>query len=228
MPSISSTQARGRWAASAAAAVPTSPRPEALTGPRPTRRSPPSRRGSPADAQFPRTGDGRRRDPGSLPAEAIARRPLRHAASGDAARPKGGDRMRAIAHAVGALMLLGSGLLALAASGAAADDLCGRPQEQLGPLFERLSKTEKLPEIHRDKAYIALHDKARDTTWTFTVAGHPAHPSAVCRRAVQDGDRLRIEMGISCGASEAECEKLVDAFEQMNQRMIQDLEKQQK
>jgi hypothetical protein len=136
--------------------------------------------------------------------------------------------MRRLARAAGVLLVLGPGLVAWLVTRAAADDLCGRPQEQPGPLFERLSKAEKLPEVHRDKGYVALHDKARATTWTFTVAGHPAHPSAVCRRPVQDGDRLRIEMGVSCGATEAECEKLVNAFEEMNQRMIQELEKQQK
>jgi len=120
-------------------------------------------------------------------------------------------------------------LLVLAADAQAqSNDLCGRPQEAAEALFERLSKVEKLPEIHRDKAYVALHDKARDTTWTFTVAGHPAHPSAVCRRPVQEGDRLRLDMNVSCGAAEAECEKLVNAFQELNQRMLRELEKQQK
>jgi hypothetical protein len=110
----------------------------------------------------------------------------------------------------------------------AADDLCGRPTEAPEALLQRLARTEKLPEIHRDKAYLALHDKARATTWTFTVEGHPAHPSAVCRRPVKDGDRLRIEMSVSCGAAEAECEKLVGAFEELNARMLKEIEKQQK
>jgi len=116
----------------------------------------------------------------------------------------------------------------LGATPALADDLCGRPMEAPEALFQRLAKTEKLPEIHRDKAYVALHDKARDTTWTFTAAGHPAHPSAICRRPVQDGDRLRIEMNVSCGAAEAECEKLVNAFQELNRHMLQEIEKQQK
>jgi hypothetical protein len=136
--------------------------------------------------------------------------------------------MRAIAGTVSALILLGFGLLPLLATGAAADDLCGRPKEAPSALFERLSKAEKLPEIHRDKAYVALHDKARDTTWTFTFAGHPAHPTAVCRRPVQSGDRVSIEMHVTCSAPEAECEKLVNAFEELNQRLVQDLEKQTK
>lgn len=123
-----------------------------------------------------------------------------------------------------------AGLLAVLAgdAGAQSADICGRPKERPEALFERLSKDEKLAEIHRDKAYIALFDKARDTTWTFTVAGHPAHPSAVCRRPVQDGGQLRIEMNVACAAAEGECEKLVKAFQELNQRMLQDIQKQQK
>jgi hypothetical protein len=136
--------------------------------------------------------------------------------------------MRAIARSVSALILLGSGPLPLLATRAAADELCGRPKEPPLALLERLSKAEKLPEIHRDKAYIALHDKARDTTWTFTVAGHPAHPTAVCRRPVQSGDRVSIEMHVTCSAPEAECEKLVNAFQELNRRLVQDLENRQK
>lgn len=123
-----------------------------------------------------------------------------------------------------------AGLLIMLTTDAVAQpgDLCGRPTEKAEALFQRLIKAEKLPEIHRDKAYVALFDKARETTWTFTVAGHPAHPSAVCRHVVKDGDRLRIDMNIACSAQEAECEKLTDAFEELNQQMLKELEKQQK
>ena len=118
--------------------------------------------------------------------------------------------------------LLGAGL----AAPARAQDLCGRAVEAPDALYARLAKTEKLPEIHRDQGYIALHDKARQITWTFTLAGHPAHPSVVCREPVQEGNRWRIEMGVSCRAADAECEKLVDAFEKLNERLVQELEKQ--
>jgi hypothetical protein len=125
-------------------------------------------------------------------------------------------------------MLVGSLVMLTADVAAQPGDLCGRPMEKAAALFERLSKSEKLPEIHRDKAYVALFDKARETTWTFTVAGHPAHPSAVCRHLVKDGDRLRIDMNIACSAPEAECEKLADAFEELNQQMLKELDKQKK
>ena len=109
-----------------------------------------------------------------------------------------------------------------------AQDLCGRPAEQPQALFDRLTKTEKLREDFRDKSYVALSDKAKDTIWTFMVPGHPAHPSVVCRHPVQDGAELRLQMNVRCNASEAECHKLVTAFQELNQRMMQEMKKQQK
>jgi hypothetical protein len=118
--------------------------------------------------------------------------------------------------------------IALSATAALGQELCGRPQEQPQALFDRLTKTEKLKEDFRDKSYVAVNDKAKNTVWTFTVAGHPAHPSVVCRRPVQDGAEMRLQMNVHCGASESECQKLVQAFQELNQRMIQELRKQQK
>ena len=118
--------------------------------------------------------------------------------------------------------------MCLLGASAFAQDLCGRPSETPETLFERMSKTEKLKELSRDKSYIALNDTAKDTVWTFTVPGHPAHPSAVCRRLVPDGNQMRLQMNVQCNASETECRKLVDAFQELNQRMILEMKKQQK
>jgi hypothetical protein len=130
------------------------------------------------------------------------------------------ERIRGFASVAGLL------LLTLAGGTASADDLCGRLREAPQALFERLTKTEKLGEGFRDKAYVTINDAAKGTIWTFTVAGHPAHPSAVCRQPVQDGDAIRLEMGVQCNAPEAECEKLVNAFQELNQKMLEELKKQ--
>ena len=118
--------------------------------------------------------------------------------------------------------------LVLAGGTALADDLCGRPRETPETLLQRLTKTEKLGESFRDKAYVTVNDAAKGTIWTFTVAGHPAHPSVVCRQPVEDGGKLRIDMGVQCEASEEECERLVRAFDALNQKMLKDAEKQAK
>jgi hypothetical protein len=124
------------------------------------------------------------------------------------------------------IVLLAAGLSALSAGAATAQDLCGRPPEEPQALLDRLTKAEKLGEAFRDASYVAISDKAKDTIWTFTVPGHPAHPSVVCRRPVQDNGKLRLQMDVRCNAAEAECEKLVQAFQELNQRMLQDMQKQ--
>jgi hypothetical protein len=119
-------------------------------------------------------------------------------------------------------------VLAVATGPALADDLCGRPREAPDALFQRLTKTEKLAESFRDKAYVAINDAAKATLWTFTVAGHPAHPSVICRQPVDDDGKLRMDMGIQCEASNEECERLTRAFEDLNRNMLKELEKQGK
>ena len=138
--------------------------------------------------------------------------------------------MRALIAAHHAAITLSAGMLGfiLSANLALAQELCGRPTEQPQAVFDRLTKNEKLKEDFRDKSYVAISDKARDTIWTFTVPGHPAHPSVVCRRPVQDGAELRLQMDVRCNAAETECQKLVAAFQELNQRMLRDMGKQQK
>jgi hypothetical protein len=118
---------------------------------------------------------------------------------------------------------------AFATPALAQDDLCGRPREAPEALYDRLTKTEKLKESFRDKAYIAINDAARNTLWTFTVPGHPAHPTVVCRQPVDvPGKELSLQMDVQCNADGAECERLVSAFQELNQRMLRDAKKQQK
>jgi hypothetical protein len=119
--------------------------------------------------------------------------------------------------------------IAMVALPALAQDLCGRPREAPDAVFNRLTKGEKLKESFRDKSYVAINDAVRNTLWTFTLPGHPAHPTVVCRQPVeQSGKELQLQMEVQCNASEAECEKLVDAFQELNRRMLEDAKRQQK
>jgi hypothetical protein len=120
------------------------------------------------------------------------------------------------------------GLAVAAAPALAQDDLCGRPREAPEAMFQRLTKTEKLAESFRDKGYVTINDATNGTIWTFTVAGHPAHPSAICREPVEEGGKLRIDMGVQCEAPEEECERLVRGFEALNHKMLKDAEKKPK
>jgi hypothetical protein len=119
--------------------------------------------------------------------------------------------------------------IGLVAGAAGADaNLCGRPREAPDALYQRLTKTERLAESFRDKDYVVINDAANGTLWTFTVAGHPAHPSVVCRHPVEEGGKLRMDMGVECEATEAECARLARGFEDLNQRMLKELDRQGK
>lgn len=111
---------------------------------------------------------------------------------------------------------------------ASAEDLCGRAREAPDVVYDRLTKADKLKESFRDKAYAAINDDTKGVVWTFTVPGHPAHPSVVCRHIVKDGSGMRLETQVQCNASEAECERLVKAFQELNHRMIEEMKRQQK
>ncbi|WP_353640962.1 hypothetical protein [Mesorhizobium sp. WSM2239] len=106
-----------------------------------------------------------------------------------------------------------------------AGDMCGRPGGSPTELFERVTKAEKLPEITRDRLFVAFQDRANSIVWTFTLATHPAHPTAVCRRPVQDGKAIQLQMNVACSAKEQTCRALLREFEALNARMIEDFKR---
>ena len=112
---------------------------------------------------------------------------------------------------------------------AAAQELCGRPSAPPAELFARLTTQEKFSVVSRDQNYVVLQDPADITIWTFTVAGHAAHPSVVCRRPVQAINRSwTMHMQMRCGAPEPACKQLLRDFEVLNARMIEDIKRQQR
>jgi hypothetical protein len=55
--------------------------------------------------------------------------------------------------------------------------------------------------------------------YTFTVKGHPAHPAAVCRKPVEQGDNLVITMSVVCDGEKEACAKLQNDFNVMTAKM---------
>ena len=123
-------------------------------------------------------------------------------------------------------LVLAAAVCAAIPVAARAADLCGQPGGKPQDVFDRLTKVEKLPETFRDASYVALRDTPNMITWTFTVPGHAAHPSVVCRRIVRDaGGRLNLVTEVTCEAAEAACLKLRRDFDALNARMIEEMNK---
>ena len=119
--------------------------------------------------------------------------------------------------------------LPLAAPAAATtDDLCGKPKAAPQELYERLSKDEQLREMRRSDVYVALEDGSNGTLWTFTLPPHPAHPAVVCRRVMERRGVLEIPTTIVCNGAEPACAKLKSDFDELNTRMLKELQQQRR
>ena len=55
--------------------------------------------------------------------------------------------------------------------------------------------------------------------WSFTPEGHPAHPSAAKREAVERDGQIVIEMAVLCQAGKEPCDQLVRDFATLNDRI---------
>jgi hypothetical protein len=119
-------------------------------------------------------------------------------------------------------------LLAVPRSGAADDDLCGKPKSTPEALYDRLAKVDKLREMRRSEDYVALEDGNDGTLWTFTLPAHAAHPAVICRRVVERRGLLEIPTTIQCNGPQAACAKLKSDFDDLNIRMLKELQQQRR
>jgi hypothetical protein len=104
---------------------------------------------------------------------------------------------------------------------AAATMFCGDPTAKAEELITRYSTAKGLKETYKSVDYVAYADdeKLPSVVYTFTTKGHPAHPAAVCRKQVKDGDNLVLKMQVVCDGAKEPCDKLQNDFNVMNAKM---------
>ena len=85
------------------------------------------------------------------------------------------------------------------------------------PLNEHLDWHRK--EVFRGPEYIAYQD-ATEAVYTFSLAAQgPAHPAAICRKPVRDGDSMILQMVIVCKGESESCQRLESDFKLLNAQM---------
>ena len=85
-----------------------------------------------------------------------------------------------------------------------------------------------LTKIADENGYVAYVDTPKTAVWTFTKPGHEAHPSVVCRSVIANPDGSNsIDMKVLCVGTDAACERLLADFNKLNERIIEDLTRQQ-
>src|SRR3954453_16149796 len=61
--------------------------------------------------------------------------------------------------------------------------------------------------VVNQSGFTVIEEPAAAAIWTFTSAGHPAHPAVVRRGVVQRGDNIFVEMQVKCEADKTACDK---------------------
>lgn len=106
------------------------------------------------------------------------------------------------------------------ANAATGTEFCGRASGEPAVLLEEISKAEGFKQVHDGPQYIAYQDSKTETVFTFSRSGAGgAHPAAVCRRPVKDGEFVTLEMVVICRGAADACQRLESDFKLLNAQM---------
>jgi hypothetical protein len=77
--------------------------------------------------------------------------------------------------------------------------------------------------------WIIANDRSNDIQWSFTPLGHYAHPAVVKRAIKQSTDgNIYVEMTALCQAEKTPCDRLIEEFNHLNERIRQDIQRRSK
>ncbi len=111
---------------------------------------------------------------------------------------------------------------ALFAAAAAAQDGSGIGYPTVDAALQALKARSDVTVSVRD-GWTIVDDRSASTIWSFTPPGHPAHPAAVKRTVVPRDGAMFVQMNALCQADKAACDRLIEEFKQLNERMAQDI-----
>jgi len=77
--------------------------------------------------------------------------------------------------------------------------------------------------ISVQSGWTVIEDRSTMSLWSFTPSGHPAHPAAIHRRVVQEGNNVVMKMDVLCEAPKPACDKVVADFQGLNQQVRKDI-----
>lgn len=79
-------------------------------------------------------------------------------------------------------------------------------------------------EVRIQQGWIIAQDASEGSVWSFAPEEHPAHPAAVKRTVFEEDGSVHIKTGILCQSRKAECDKLAEQFQELNDRVRQEMQ----
>jgi len=103
----------------------------------------------------------------------------------------------------------------------AAEGFCGDAIGTVAELKSRYTTKEGIKEVDKSPDFTTYSDDPKNSTvmYNFTNETAPAHPAAVCRKLVKDGDNMVLKFQVVCEGGPNACEKLRNDFNVLIARM---------
>jgi hypothetical protein len=121
-------------------------------------------------------------------------------------------------------LLLAAGLSGLLGSTGASGQESGIGYPSVSAALQAL-KARADVKISIQGAWTIVQVPSENALWSFTPAGHPAHPAAVKRTVVEKEGKVFINMQALCQAAKDACDKLIAEFDELNNRMRADIQR---
>ncbi len=77
--------------------------------------------------------------------------------------------------------------------------------------------------VRTESGFTVVEDAITMAIWTFTPAGHAAHPAVIRRAIVQRGNDIFVDMQVKCEAAKPACETLTAEFQALTDQLRQSL-----
>lgn len=78
-------------------------------------------------------------------------------------------------------------------------------------------------EVSDSEGWTIISDEAGRALWSFAPLSHPAHPSVIKRSVVEKDGQIGIDTQVRCGAKKGVCDKLVQDFIELNNKVRKDI-----
>jgi hypothetical protein len=75
-------------------------------------------------------------------------------------------------------------------------------------------------QFRNEHGWLIAEDARERTLWSFSPPDHPAHPSVVRRKVVEENGRVTLSTNVFCEATKKPCEALVREFDALNERAM--------
>jgi len=119
-------------------------------------------------------------------------------------------------------------LAGLALAGGGEGTFCGEEFKSVEALEALIQAKPGIKVLASDPSVVSYSDPATSYIWNFATKANEAFPHVACRRLVEVDGAFQVVTEISCGAEKAACDRLAAAYNELDRKMREAVEKDHK